>query len=323
MMENTSQSTPHNRNELVIVSPVKDLINILSSSGEEFAVEPFSLAELDERFRVAPFPLSDMPTAFMGAAGAMLFPNNGEVPIEAGQHIDTRGSLIENELMLLLDKISNISPLTFIGSSEEQDDSFFGANFANMDQPSRNNYGRPVQRIQPMPRQQRMDQVITNPPMIPSSSSAFTAVIQLQQQQEPAPRPFPQANYLHMPVPFYPNSWNNGGFNQMDYSVQMPQGQQSYHQNRPISSQPILQMNPSVMPEVAGFCSGCNKTYNQIAVETLTHNVAWSEYPDETIRDRNVRSQPFIDGFGAALICFKNAELSASYPCEMSGVQHS
>ena len=97
MMENTSQSTPHNRNELVIVSPVTDLINISSSPGEEFAVEPFSLAELDERFRMAPFPLSDMPTAFMGAAVAVLFLDNGEVPIEEGQHIDTRGPLIEKK----------------------------------------------------------------------------------------------------------------------------------------------------------------------------------------------------------------------------------
>ena len=317
-MESTSQSTPHNRNELIIVSPMTDLINISSSSGEEFAVEPFSLAELDERLRGAPFPLSDMPTAFMGAAGAVLFPNNGEAPIEKGQHNDTRGSLIENELMDLMDNISNISPLTFFGSSEEEDDPFFGANFANMDQSNRNSCGRQVQRVQLMPRQQRMDETIANPPIFTSSLSVFTAVI----PQEPAPRPFPQSNYLPMPVPFYPNSWNDGGFSQMDFGVQMPQGQQSSQQNRPINSQPILQMNPSVMPEVAGYCSGCNKTYDQIAVETLTHYVAWSEYPDETIRDRNVRSRAFIDGFGAALICFKNAGLSASYPCEVFGVQH-
>ena len=178
-----------------------------------------------------------------------------------------------------------------------------------MDQSNCNNYGRPVQRVQPMHRQQRMDETITNPPIIPSSLSAFAAVI----PQEPASRPFSQANYLPMLVPFYPNSWNNSGFNKMDYGVQMPQRQQSSQQNRPTNSQPILQMNPSVMPEVAGYCSGCNKTYNQIAVETLTHYVAWSEYPDETIRYRNVRSRAFIDGLGAALICFKNAGLSASF----------
>ena len=53
-------------------SPAMDLINISSSSREEFAVEPFSLTELDERFRAAPIPLTDIPLAFMGAAGAML-----------------------------------------------------------------------------------------------------------------------------------------------------------------------------------------------------------------------------------------------------------
>ena len=263
-----------------------------------------------------------MPTAFMWATGAVLFPNNTGARIEVEQQIDTRGSFIENELMNLMDNISNISPLTFIGSSEEED-AFFGANFANMDQTNRNNYGRPVQRVQSMPRQQRMDETFTNPPIIPSSVSAFTAVVpKAQRPQDPAPRPFPQANYLPMPVPFYPNSWNNGGFNQVDYGKHMTQGEPSFQQKRPANSQQILQMNPSVMPEVAGFCSRCNKTYDQIAVETLTHYVNWSEYPDETIRDRNVRFRAFINGFGAALICFKNARLSATYPCEMSGVKH-
>ena len=247
-MENTSRNKPHNRNELIAISPVTDLINISSSSGEEFAVEPFSLAELDERFRVAPFPLSDMPTAFLGAIGAVLFPNNGEAPIEEGQQIDTRASNIENELMDLMDNISNILPLTFIGSSSEEDGPFSGAKFANMDQTDSNSYGRLVQRVQPMPRQQRMDETITHPPpKIPSSVSAFTAVVPTAQRpQEPAHRPFHQANYL--PVLFYPYSWNSGGFNQMDFCMQMPQGQQSFQQNRPANGQPILQMNPSVMP---------------------------------------------------------------------------
>ena len=85
----------------------------------------------------------------------------------------------------------------------------------------------------------------------------------------------------------------------------MPQRQQRFQQNRPANSQLILQMNPSVMPEIAGYCSGCIKTYEQIAVETLTHYVAWLEYSDETVRERNVKSRAFIDGFDVALICFK------------------
>ena len=81
-------------------------------------------------------------------------------------------------------------------------------------------------------------------------------------------------------------------------------------------------MSLPVIPEVAGYCSRCMKTYDHIAVETLTSYIVWSEDPEETIQDRNVRSRAFVDGFGAALICFRNAGLSAGYPCEMSGVQH-
>ena len=79
--------------------------------------------------------------------------------------------------------------------------------------------------------------------------------------------------------------------------MQMPMEQQGFLHNGLVNAQPVLQMNPSVIPDVAEYCSGCNKTYDQIAVETLTHYVAWSENPEETIRDRNVRSRAFIDGF--------------------------
>ena len=68
------------------------------------------------------------------------------------------------------------------------------------------------------------------------------------------------------------------------------------------------------MLEVARYWSVCNETYNQNAVETLIHYVAWSEYPEEIIRDRNVRSRACIDGFGPALICFNNAGLFAGQP---------
>ena len=125
-----------------------------------------------------------------------------------------------------------------------------------------------------------------------------------------------------MPVPFYPNNWNNVRSGRHDHNVQMPATYQNAQNTTFADNQPILQMNPPVMPEVTGYCPGCSKTYNQIAVETLTNYVAWSEYLEETIRDRNVRSRAFVDGFGAALICFKNAGLSPGFPCEMSGVQH-
>ena len=107
--------------------------------------------------------------------------------------------------------------------------------------------------------------------------------------QEPATHSLPPANYLPMPVPFYPNNWNNVRSDRHDHNVQMPATYQNAQNTTFADNQPILQMNPSVMPEVAGYCPGCSKTYDQIAVETLTNYVAWSEYPEETIRDRNVR----------------------------------
>ena len=46
-----------------------------------------------------------------------------------------------------MDNIANISTLTFIESSDEEDDPFFGANFENVEQADGNSYGRPVQKV--------------------------------------------------------------------------------------------------------------------------------------------------------------------------------
>ena len=72
-----------------------DRINTSSSSGEELMMEPLLVNDLDERFRSAPYPLTDMSTAFMGAAGAVLFPNSADPKAGDGQQIETRNSRIE------------------------------------------------------------------------------------------------------------------------------------------------------------------------------------------------------------------------------------
>ena len=255
-MSNTPVGRISNVSAPMITSPVLELINISSSSGEEFVVEPFSLPELEDKFRVPRSQLADLPTAFVGAGEAVLFARGNEMGNDSEHHVDTRGSNIENDLMDLLDEAIDVSPLTFIGSSEDEVDPFLEANFANVE---RNSYGRPVQRVAPIPRQPEVIRPIANPPTIQSNTSAFTAVMPtIQGPQDPAVRPFPQANYLPMPVPFYPNSWNNGGYYQTNPNGQAIQGHQAF-QGGPANSQPILQMNPSVMPEVAGYCAGCNK----------------------------------------------------------------
>ena len=70
------------------------------------------------------------------------------------------------------------------------------------------------------------------------------------------------------------------------------------------------QLNPLVMPHVQGNCHWCSRTYDEVALDALAANTAATEYPGETVRDRNIRSRAYLDGFEAALICFKNAGLS-------------
>ena len=273
-----------------------DLINISSSSEEGFVVEPLTLPEMENRLRVASLSIAIMPVAFMGSTNASLFVTNS---METGSRgcIDTRGTIIDSELMDLLSDTPDYSPVTFIDSSEEEMDHFPDANFANV---QRNAYGRPTQRVSPIPRpqianpeQQSEATRNINPPTIPSQVSAFTAYVAPQQRTADFnARPVQPAAYLPMPVLFYPNEWNNQRFGPVNKNVlPMPANNASAHNG------PILQMNPPVMPEFAGYCSSCMKTYDHIAVETMTRYIAWSEYPEETIRDRNVRSRAFVDGF--------------------------
>ena len=43
------------------------------------------------------------------------------------------------------------------------------------------------------------------------------------------------------------------------------------------------------MPNVAGHCDQCGKTYDQVALETLGNYLAATAYGRETVRDRGVR----------------------------------
>ena len=75
------------------------------------------------------------------------------------------------------------------------------------------------------------------------------------------------------------------------------------------------QLNPPVMPHVQGNCHWCGRTYDEVALDALAANTAKTENPGETVRDRNIRSRAYLDGFEAALICFKNAGQSQPRAC--------
>ena len=239
--------------------------------------EPLSLPEMLDRSRVASSSVTSFPVAFMRSTEASLFVTNS-IETRPSGFIDTRGTNIESELM---DLLSDILPVSFIDISDEEMTPFPEANFANA---RRNAHGLPTQKVCPIPRQQEVTRD-SKPPAVPSQASALTAYIAPQQRAvDSNVRPIQQAHYLPMFVPFYPNGWNNQVFGSFSHNAQpLPTNNVSNNIG------PILQMSPPVMLEVAGYCSSCMKNYDHIAVETLTGFVAWSEYPEEIIRDRNLR----------------------------------
>ena len=83
----------------------------------------------------------------------------------------------------------------------------------------------------------------------------------------------------------------------------------------PINERDNCRLFSTVMPNLAGICEYCSKTYDQIALETLGDYLAATAYDGETVRDRGVRSRAFIDGFEAALFIFKRAGLFQPYSC--------
>ena len=88
-------------------------------------------------------------------------------------------------------------------------------------------------------------------------------------------------------------------------------------QRKPLRSQ----LDPPFMPHVQGNCHWYGRTYDEVALDALAAYTAATEYPGETVRDRNIRLRAYLDGFEAALICFKNAGLSQPRACVGSVVQ--
>ena len=89
----------------------------------------------------------------------------------------------------------------------------------------------------------------------------------------------------------------------------------------PAQERQSIRLLPTVMPNVAGYCDICGKCYDQIALETLGEYLVATEYENETVKERAIRSRAFIHGFEASLFLFKNAGLSHPARCDGSVVQ--
>ena len=74
------------------------------------------------------------------------------------------------------------------------------------------------------------------------------------------------------------------------------------------------QLDSPVMPHVQELCHWCEKTDDEVALDSLAVYAMVTEKPGETIRVKN-KSRSYQDGYDVALICFKNADVSQPRAC--------
>ena len=323
--------------------------DVSGDSEEEFRVDPGNVHELGERFRIRG-PNSDVMSAFVGAAVATPFPYQSP-RLQLQNATDVSGSQIERELIELIDEHqshTSISATSFIDtefaeSPESPDDQEMKDSQSslrcNLTNPKRE---RPRYRSGPRP-------IRSYPPGISTELSIFTVVgnnmqyiradnfnngYTSKQVGPPITNPIMPTVNINNPapmmiqiLPIMPSfaAIQNG------HPVQpMPQPEQVFsvqttHSTNvlllPAHERDLYRLSPIVMPIIAEFCNWCGPTYDQIGLETLGENLLATAYDAETVRDRNVRSLAFIDGFEAALFAFQNAGLSQHRSC-LGAVAH-
>ena len=287
-----------------------------------------------------------------------LFPSSA-VPYQNEETIDTAGSQIERQLIELVEEHQSndsASPPSFIDtefeeSPESPDEQETSGNM------SVNCYGRPTAAVLPTPRGRGRGRgsvtrpVPTYPPGYSPEMSNFNITGAGIREIQPASlsiennfqwnRPVtanpsvplmgvpPQTNVIPLMIQIPPNASNfavnHGGFQaqqQIAYGITVQTTHSTSFLLLPAREREAYRLSPIVMPNIAGFCDWCGKTYDQIVLEILGEYLLTTAYDSETVRDRNVRSRAFIDGFEAALFTFKNAGLSQPRSCVGPGVQH-
>ena len=345
-----------NFDEDSLYSPLSpDVVDISSDSENGFLVEPGNILQIEERFRANPMG-QDAMTAFIGPTAALLFPSNS-VSVPQTDTIDTAGTRIEQELMELVVENQLPSPIflfSFIDSEFEEATS-------SPDEPSVNSnsrvnsYGRPTAAILPTPRNAEHQpdggsgHLPTYPPNFHAETSSFQPWHTIVPVEQDNPRSSTEnADWTNIHVmPMYEELNNTVVNNMTPLVIQLPpRGAPSMIQRITAPAHPAVQIGfpfhvthspnlllipvnermnirlfPTVMPNVAGYCDRCNKSYDQVALETLGDYLAATAYEGETVRDRGVRSRAFKDGFEAALFCFKSAGLSEPQRCDGAVVQ--
>jgi len=315
-----------------------DLVNISSSSEDSPMVQRPNFDEIEERFRSV-VPRTDVMTAFLGPEVAPLFAHEMfNIPDETPA-VNLSGTAIEREMNAMMGDLDDFPDLSLSSINNSTPEEDRGRDImVNVEQYAEDVFPTALpspitnERVIPTYPQSRSAQQVNNPPALPPNQQMPVTLPAQLQMPQPYPH-FAPGPYQTQSNLSYGNPPCNIGV--LPHSV-IPYPYVPYHvpyqetrYNHEHISLPTnmfanglpMQMSPPVMPYVAGACAVCKKTYDQIAVEILIEYVGTTEYPEETIKDRNVRSRAFIDGFEAAVFTLKNAGLSRSYVCDGSVVQ--
>ena len=277
------------------------IIDISSESGKDFTVEPGDVSAIEEGFR-AGAPGSSAMFALVGATANTLFPQSMFQQADT-EVIDTAGSQIERQLLDLIDEHQSnhsMTPSSFVssefeGSPESPDDQEM------TQQPPLNSYGRPSAAIFPTPRGRDRSRGLPGrpqpnyPPGFSAENSNFTNLgdnvtefhttgqnnvnnyfhngppgaitnSHLANPNRPT-NPVPLMIQIPSVIPNFVAVHNDPPvppFLQQAYVVQMA------HSTNvlllPAEERNVYRLSPTVMPNIAGFCDWCSKTYDQIAL---------------------------------------------------------
>ena len=65
--------------------------------------------------------------------------------------------------------------------------------------------------------------------------------------------------------------------------------------------------------QAAMYCQCCGNSYVQIVTDMTNQYLCYTQYPLETVAERNVRAQAYLDGIQAGLSAFQSGGLSQPY----------
>ena len=186
-----------------------------------------------------------------------------------------------------------------------------------------NSYGRPCARVLPVVREDQGDEEILPTPMVSRGPSQEYGHTNMQGTLINDPMDYELHDNVIQSRQLVSGNMQGFSLSPMLFPIPMGEMTQETHQTPFVMQQPMqlgfpfdtvhspnvlliparerqnMRLIPTVMPNVAGYCNFCGKSFDQIALETLGQYLVATKYVGETVKERAIRSKTFIHGFAA------------------------